>query len=107
MMELEKNKTYYFIDEDGSIWLDNDYDSVMEIKKKHIGNYFENEKEVRDAYKKLIAWRRLKEAGFKIRKYETKGGKKKDKVQGSFIIYADCEDFVPEKDLDLLFGGEE
>ena len=106
-LKLEPPKIYYFISEDGDMWSEEDLDGTLELKRKNIGNYFESEEEVRKAYKKLLAWKRLKEAGFKIKYYETKGGKKEDKVQGCFAIYADCGEFIQEKDLDLLFSQED
>lgn len=64
--KLKPPKIYYFISEDGDMWSEEDLDGTLELKKKMIGNYFESEEEVRKAYKKLMAWKRLKDNGFKF-----------------------------------------
>lgn len=69
-------------------------------REKNIGNYFESEEEVRKAYKKLLAWKRLKDKGFE---FESWFGGSKDI---SFWIDTEIDENIAE-DLDLLFGGEE
>ena len=75
---------------------------------KRIGNYSMPKKEADIATEKILAWKRLKEAGFKF----TDFGYNLDETSSS-LIGADgkicfelmCyEDFA--EDLDLLFGGE-
>ena len=69
---------------------------------KRIGNYFETKGEAEKAVEKLKAWRRLKNYGFRFT------GWKRDEVHyGDITITAGDWLSVDDKDLDLLFGGEE
>lgn len=68
--------------------------------RKQIGNLFETKEEAEQAVKKLKAWKRLKDKGFRFKgcddyhiDYELKGR----------CVWTD----EAEKDLNLLFGGEE
>lgn len=77
-------------------------DTINDLKQ--IGNLFQSKEEAELAIRKLKAWKRLEDKGFKfdIWKNNTK------KYLGDFVIYAhtkDLSDIVG--DLDLLFGGEE
>lgn len=72
---------------------------------ERIGNYSMPKKEAKEATEKILAWKRLKDKGFRFigKTYET------DKRFGS-IFYNVDEDTYSEDiidDLDLLFGGEE
>lgn len=95
----------YYISADGKIRrsFEPDKDRI------EIGNYFETEKEAKEAMEKLKAWKRLKDARLKF----TDFGYNLDELSSS-TIGADgkicfemmCyEDFTD--DLNLLFGGEE
>lgn len=67
-----------------------------------------SEEEAEKAVEKLEAWTRLKDGGFKFTGYDLYSGSGvKDKTEGEFAISAECSDFVGNKDLDLLFGGED
>jgi hypothetical protein len=68
---------------------------------KLIGNYFETKEEAELAVRKLKAWKRLKDKGFKFNCWY--GGSK----DISFSIPQEIIDKTTAKDLDLLFGGEE
>ena len=66
-----------------------------------IGNYFESKEEAEKALKKLKAWKRLKDKGFRFNGWNgTQIGSNIAYI--SEIYYEGCAD-----DMDLLFGGEE
>lgn len=69
---------------------------------KEIGNYFGTREEAEKAVEKLKAWKRLKDNGFKF-----EGWKRDEKYWGDFTITATDQISCDDKDLDLLFGGEE
>lgn len=80
----------------------------------NIGNYFKTREEAERAVEKLKAWKRLKDAGFKITGWANSIGDdyyKPSQIviemnnKPSFDEYDDIEPF--RKDLDLLFGGED
>ena len=87
-------------------------DGITKMKNKHkdmtafdksIGNYFETEEEAERAVEKLKAWKRLKDKGFRFTGV--------DYNSISFVfeerVLKKGEVFNPQKDLNLLFGGEE
>ena len=75
-------------------------------QKQAIGNYFKTKEEAEKAVRKLKAWKRLKDNGYKFNGI----GVEYDRYK----IYLECdimqkEHYTPtqdHKDLDLLFGGE-
>lgn len=68
---------------------------------KRIGNYFETREEAELAVRKLKAWKRLKDNGFRFNGWDgTQIGSNISYI--SEIYYEGCAD-----DMDLLFGGEE
>ena len=74
---------------------------------KQIGNYFETKEEAEKAVEKLKAWKRLKDKGFKFDGYDVAHNSNGDLCGQLFYNAGDyCIEDV-EKDLDLLFGGEE
>lgn len=116
----EERKEYWCVDWTGGvnkiIPLDSSHDKY-EQSKKEIGNYFDTEEEAEKAVEKLRALKRLKDKGFKFTGW-------------GLLEYAGCDNFdyspqigfsIPtldkdepyeypeeiERDLDLLFGGEE
>lgn len=103
--DVEELKDHYYIDYDGDISIVEALDYEPNIKvMKQIGNYFETREEAELAVKKLKAWKRLKDAGFKFGNYS-------HNQTGTYSIFLKRE--IPysfyddlEKDLDLLFGGE-
>lgn len=95
--DYEKPKEYYWIDYDGKIKCFEDLYEWQD-KMKQIGNYFETEEEAERAVEKLKAWKRLKDAGFKINSYGDDSIEYEIKHRYDNCIY----------DLELLlFGGEE
>lgn len=104
----EEPNEYYCID-----WTERDgiyktrFEDARDAFNQEIGNYFETKEEAEQAVEKLKAWKRLKDRGFRFLKYSALGFGEID-----FAIDADWEDEEfdkeqHEKDLDLLFGGEE
>lgn len=82
-------------------------DPEMDDFNKEIGNYFETKEEAEKAVEKLKAWKRLKDKGFKFRRYEIYQSVL-DECETTHIeatILANKVD--AQDDLDLLFGGEE
>lgn len=105
--KLEPPKIYYFISEDGGMWSDEDIGGILDIKRKRIGNYFESEKEVIKAQKKLMAWKRLKDKGFRFELWDYDGGNYQERIRTGRILFRVKDDEDVDELLDLLFGGEE
>ena len=75
-------------------------------KRLEIGNYFETKEEAEKAVEKLKAWKRLKDKGFKFEglTYSTWDNPCVEyTVEGEYLN----SDVQVEKDLNLLFGGED
>ena len=74
---------------------------------KEIGNYFETKEEAEKAVEKLKGWKQLKDKGFRFTAW--KNGILLDETVAGQVSYefpiGNKDDI--EKDLDLLFGGEE
>ena len=99
--DYEGPKEYYAIDLQGDTikWARHSWDEKTTNKIKEIGNYFESKEEAEQAVKKLKAWKRLKNNGFKFK------GSQLQNLNIKFWLdhgYTEMGD-----DLDLLFGGEE
>lgn len=100
----EEPKKYWYISDGGEVYGFSEYfvDSQVEDDHREIDNLFESKEEAEKAVEKLKAWKRLKGKGFRF-----------DNVNGCWIEFtlksaSSDEDFVQgQKDLDLLFGGEE
>ncbi len=82
--------------------------SRLQLEKLHrLGNDFPSENATMKAIEKLKAWERLKDKGFRFDGYDV-AHKRNDNLAGQ--IFYDAGDYFiedVEKDLDLLFGGEE
>lgn len=102
--DYEEPKDYWWISP-----LDTDVVQCVEDVKdevdkynKEIGNYFDTREEAEKAVEKLKSWKRLKDNGFKFDEWE------RDKeFSGDYIIKASDYHTCDDKDLNLLFGGEE
>lgn len=97
--EVKDRKDYWFIDCDGEINQVTDTRTIFDTTCEEIGNYFSSREEAEKAVKKLKAWKRLKDKGFKIRLQNLKGYScleaNWDVLEGDY------------SDVRLLFGGEE
>lgn len=103
-------KDAWFIQSNGLVKIlqyglgDNDYFVDM---AKEIGNYFFSQEEAELAVRKLQAWKRLKDKGFKFNKWEAECRSGKGTISTNFNLWEGLKEEVVE-DLDLLFsGGEE
>ena len=110
--DYEEPKAYY-IGRCGTIEeFDPTNDIALTEMLKEIGNYFETKEEAEKAVRKLKAWKRLKDKGFKFNGETC--DYKSDKHFGSVFfetdgymldVYEDTSEFYD--DIDLIFGGEE
>ena len=102
--DYEEPKEYWYIDTDGEIMFDNVEDDTVKVMRE-IGNYFETKEEAEKAVEKLKAWKRLKDKGFRFDGWEWKY--QKVRYEFDFTVLSEDGEKEAEKDLDLLFGGEE
>lgn len=106
----EEPKKHYFISNNGQIHEEGGHDRYRK-ERQEIGNDFETEEEADKAAEKLKAFTRLKDKGFSFE------GIKEGVMGHELKIYArftklrrdeiDTAFFDNQKDLELLFGGEE
>lgn len=82
-----------------------DREEIAECKQ--IGNYFETEEEAEKAVEKLKAWKRLKDKGFKVDLWDYDGGNYQERIKTGKILFRVKDYEENDKDLDLLFGGED
>lgn len=103
--DYEEPKDFYYINENGGVckYVTSDPDGedlTYMSYQKQIGNYFSSREEAEKAVKKLKAWKRLKDKGFKL-----------NAVVDNFFcldIYMKGEPYEAiEDDLKIVFGGEE
>lgn len=94
----EEPKEYWYITDSGCIVKGN----AEGEKHKQIGNHFPNKGEAKAAVDKLKAWKRLKDKGFRFKKWDYSNGMHID-----FEFTKQSWATETEPDLDLLFGGEE
>lgn len=107
--DVPESKEYWYIDIDGEV---NSGDTENDIVKdmRAIGNYFESEEEAKKAVKKLKAFKRLKDKGFRFNGYSHYdwNGNKSPAIA---FEYPDFDEMFDDKqvvaDLDICFGGEE
>lgn len=99
---------YYYIDNAGSVMTTTDCGFRIDERREELGNYFKTKVEAEKAVEKLKAWKRLKDDGLKIRKYELNGGTDRNGCfTGDICLTLDISKPVYEDILQLLFGGEE
>ena len=103
--DYEEPKEYWYIDYDGGILCGESDNSSAEKMMISMGNHFESLKKADKAVEKLKAWKRLKDKGFRFDEWD-------ENHHNLGIIefsLSDVEKSVYdfEKDLNLLFGGEE
>ena len=106
--DYEEPKEYYFIRSES---LTVGYSPISNTRscrnRKEIGNYFETKEEAEKAVEKLKAWKRLKDKGFKVDLWDYDGGNYQERIQTGRILFRVKDYEENDKDLDLLFGGEE
>lgn len=115
--DYEEPKEYWYIDWTPEIgaYHTRDTGSDADERQKEIGNYFETKEEAELAVRKLQAWKRLKELGFRFIDWELD---MKTIADGKiwFDVGVNTEwdaerllELKPEvkESLDTLFGGEE
>lgn len=103
--DCEEPAYYYFIQDDGRIGCDaiDPYNHKSKVEeRKSIGNYFETREEAEKAVEKLKALKRLKDKGFRFMHNKVIGEYGNVSYRLNYPANA-----VEEKDLNLLFGGEE
>ena len=74
---------------------------------KTVGNYFNTREEAEKAVKKLKAWKRLKDKGFKFDGYDVAHNSNGNLAGQIFYDAGNYSIEDVEKEMDLLFGGEE
>ena len=82
-------------------------DHAQDDFNKQIGNYFETREEAEKAVEKLKAWKRLKDKGFKVDLWDYDGGNYQERIETGRILFRVKDYEENDKDLNLLFGGEE
>ena len=103
--DYEEPKTFWAISWAGEPEEYDGKNTPKELKDmaRQIGNYFETKEEAEKAVEKLKAWKRLKED--KEVKFE--GWKRDERYCGDYTIKMTDQSTCDDKDLDLLFGGED
>lgn len=104
----EEPKEYWYINEFGTVTeITHTRENIYDKQRKNFGNYFETREEAEQTLEKLKAWKRLKDNGFKIKGWKFTPDMKQ--IEGNYVkIEAEVPQIlINEKDIDLLFGGEE
>lgn len=98
---------FYLADSGEIIKYDSEEDPYCLNYRKSIGNDFETEEEAEKAVERLRAWKRLKDKGFRFDGYDVVHNSNGDLCGQLFYNAGDyCIEDI-EKDLDLLFSGED
>lgn len=102
--DYEEPKEYWYLSGRGEIRCIEDDGVKFDEDHKEIGNYFETKEEADKAVAKLKAWKRLKDKGFRFKRWTIPEEPKTPHIK--LVIEAEMD--VPDSpyDLDLLFGGE-
>lgn len=105
--DYEEPKDIWWLDNEGCVNHASGEVNDNFRKNRKIGNYFLSREEAEKAVEKLKAWKRLKDKGFRFDGYDVAHNGNSD-LCGQLFYNAGkyCIGDV-EKDLDLLFGGEE
>ena len=110
-LQNKKTKEHYFITEYGGVYSLAEYEGLNNVANpedyKSIGNYFETEEEAEKAVEKLKAWKRLKDTGCKPIMWRWKQDYPNDACYVEVVLKCQFDSGVHDKELDLLFGGEE
>ena len=92
---------------DGEVYWSELKPCIRTEKRKEIGNYFGTKEEAKRAVEKLKAWKRLKDKGLEFDGYVLPDRKIGLSLPESFFPCKGRIDKETQKDLDLLFSGEE
>ena len=109
----EPKKHHYYIEPRGQVIELEFGDDIDELKEElsGIGNYFETKEEAERAVKKLKAWKRIKDKGFRFKDWNCAMQEITFDVPESFYdregMEGEAVSYETGKDLELLFGGEE
>lgn len=110
--DYEEPKEWWYIDIHGPHKVTNNDEYYQQVKaaSKEIGNYFETKEEAEKTVEKLKAWKRLKDKGFKFRgigqtMYDIDCAE--FDIGSEYLRERDLRGSELNKDLVLLFGGEE
>ncbi len=98
----EEPKEYWYIDTTEGAIVEHTCEQfeLTDKERKEIGNLFETEEEAELAVRKLKAWKRLKDKGFRFIDHI-------DRDSGQGMTRYEWDGYINGEDLDLLFGGEE
>lgn len=96
----EEPKEHWTLGHDGAIFKLSEWENQKDHEE--IGNYFSSREEAELAVRKLKAWKRLKDKGFRF--FNNKVIIEYGNVSYKLIYPVTA---VEKQDLDLLFGGEE
>ena len=107
--DYEKPKEYWAIDQyctpDRIDICKEKEDPGLDYFNESIGNYFRTEEEAEKALERLRAWKRLKDKGFRFKKWDIPETPTTRHIKLVIEAETDAPNFP--YDLDLLFGGEE
>lgn len=98
IISMRRDEGYTYVDD----IIDAETRGEVIDRAKWYGLYFETEEEAREAVKKLGAFRRLKEHGFKF-----EGWHRDPDYSGDFTITATDQSRCADKDLNIIFGEED
>ena len=106
--EEPKECKYWYIDvDDDDVYQTDDKKWLNDRNRELIGNYFKTREEAMKALEKLKAWKRLKDKGFKVDLWDYDGSDGQGRIRTGRILFRVKDYEENDKDLDLLFGGEE
>ena len=102
--DYEEPKEYWYVSAYGNL-AKTDIMTDLHRGAEEIGNLFQTKKEAEKAVEKLKAWKRLKDNGFRFLDYTALGF---GEIKFEHNVMDEIEDIEQlEKDMNLLFGGEE
>ena len=102
----EEPKEYWCITGRGNLHYLQDMTDENDKDHREIGNYFSSQEEAEKAVRKLKAWKRLKDKGFRFDGYDVAHNSNGDLCGQLFYNAGDYCIEDGEKDLDLLFCPE-
>lgn len=103
--DYEDPKDVWWVDNEG--FVNPGFDGDDFENNKRIGNYFKTKEEAEKAVEKLKAWKRLKDTGCKPITWRWKHDYPNDACYAEVVLKCQFDSGVYDRELDLLFGGEE